>query len=165
MNDLRVYFFNHESLINCYVVFAIVFVAVTVLFTLMSRYIAKRSEDLGLALEKALREYENDLYKYVVRSDGDGRYAALCEGETVLIRTPCYSSIAGVKSALKSLQGNIDSDNFSVSANKGVFTVKLYSSTKVLFESEEFSSFEEAEEYVEKVRYASASSKTITDSE
>ena len=160
MNDLFLYFGSHRELTVAYAVFIVVFVVSVATLSIVVGLLRKRASSISVAVETALSEYESGLYSYGLFADEDGRFAALCESDTIILRTPSYSSLAGVKSAMKSLITNVSNDNFSISATNDRFTVKLYSSTRPLFESEEFDSLKEAEEFVTKIKRASSIAKS-----
>lgn len=86
---------------------------------------------------KPLKDTEWKIY-----SEGRTYYAILfgAQGE-ILLRSPCYTALSGVKSAIESIKKNLANRNFALSVGEGgKFFFKLYSSsTRLLCISETYS--------------------------
>ena len=131
--------------------FLVVLVAAFVIKTIFEKEKQKKS-----ALADIVLSDEDEPCEYKITETEQGFVASLVSGEEKLCETEPYSSLAGVKSAAKSLKMNIENGNFTLKQNgDGGFTVKLYSSSKTLFESTPFDSEEEAKEFIEHIKACS----------
>ena len=154
MNDLITYFSNKKELIYSYAILAaalFVLFIVSVVVKIFSERREKRRKELVF---RAGEESDAEGYGFdVVSKDGEF-YAVLLHGDKAVIKSSAYNSVAGVKSALKSLKSNILSDNFTIRAQKEGFTIRLYSSVKLIYESDLFGTRSEAEEEISKIKKA-----------
>ncbi len=138
------------TIIVCAAFFA-VFVAVFVVYNVIIKNKQKKSAIADIVLSSV-----EEVCEYKITETDEGFTASLVCGEETLCETEPYSSLAGVKSAAKSLKSNIENGNFTLKQNgDGEFTVKLYSSSKTLFESEPYESEEEAKGFVERLTNSS----------
>ena len=162
MNDLYEYFSQNSRLLIAYIIviaaFAVTLFLAGVIKTAFKKAKKRRNEIVNGAIDEVLRES----FDFRIIEDEKGYRAALFEEDKMLAVSPYYSSVAGVKSALKGLKNNAVSDNFTVFAGAdGRFTVRLYSSVKLFYESEEYDSREQAEKELEKIKKAAATAEEI----
>lgn len=154
MNDLVVYFSDKRELLISYVVVAAAAIFITIIGELIRFLINSRKKRLASLAKRAVDETEKEnFFLKTVENNGE-YYAVLLSGDETLVKSAAYSSIAGVKSALKSLKNNILSDNFTIYSTGEGFCVRLYSSVKLVYESEEFATKEEAEEEMRLIKKA-----------
>ena len=154
MNDLIVYFSDKRELLISYVVVAAAAILFAIVFELIKFYAYSRKAKRKALVKRAIEEAEKEGFCLKIVEQNGEYHAALFSGETPLVVSAAYSSIAGVKSALKGLKNNILSDNFTVYSTGDRFTVRLYSSVKLLYESEEFETEAEAEEEIRTIKKA-----------
>lgn len=157
MNDLVEYFSTRQSLITAYMIVVAAYFLTLVLAGIFNAMAKKMRKKRNNIVNKAIEEVERESFLFKISEDETGYHAELYAGEKKVAVSPAYTSIAGVKSALKGLKNNAVTDNFTVYVlPDGKFTVRLYSSVKLFYESEEFDTREQAEAEIELIKKAAA---------
>ena len=156
MNDLIEYFSDKQELLFSYVVLLAAFVIVVAAGLLVKAAIRRSRARKTELSDRAIESVDCEGYALKIIEENGGYYAALFSGDKTLAISKAYTSVAGVKSALKSLKSNILSDNFTVYFSDGNFFVRLFSSVKLIYESEAFSTREDAEKAIALIKKAAA---------
>ena len=158
MTEINGYFADKPQLLVATIIITVGYLlfatAVAVIARLRER---KRSKLISLA-EKLYGEYLSEGCEFTLRNTEGGFVAELLQNGEAICGTEEYFSLAGAKSALKSLKTNIKNGNFTVKTDgEGTYSVVLYSSNKALFESSPVHGRDGAEDLIRKITAAARS--------
>lgn len=139
MKNLSEYFSEKPELLAVAVICVAAVVILSLILALIKIKTDKKRERAVIISEKALLDGETEGADFSVKKTGSGYRAELKTKNGTVCETKDYSSKAGAISALKSLKNNIDAGNVAITVNgDGSFSVRIYSSTGVLFESDPY---------------------------